>query len=74
MEDTTEILAKFRNGEQRYSEDPIFKEAIDSLGAGLGVYAVLDAILRRYEATRARVQKLEDDNASYKDALLHYQK
>lgn len=43
----SDILEQFRNGEERYDSDPIFKQAIDSLAAGVGVYAVLDSVLRR---------------------------
>lgn len=42
-----ETLDQFRNGAERYDNDPIFKQAIDSLVAGVGVYAVLDSVLRR---------------------------
>lgn len=43
----TETLEQFRNGAERYDNDPIFKQAIDSLVAGVGVHAVLDSTLRR---------------------------
>jgi hypothetical protein len=47
MKDLTEILDKFQNGERRYQEDEAFKNAIDSLAAGISPYAVLDSSLRR---------------------------
>lgn len=43
----SDTLEQFRNGEERYDSDPIFKQAIDSLAAGVGVYAVLDSVLSR---------------------------
>jgi len=40
-----DVLEKFVNGEERYNADPVFKKVIDSLVGGIGVYAVLDAVL-----------------------------
>ncbi len=47
MANKTEITEKFNNGEQRYQDDQNFKEAVDSLAAGVGVYAVLDKTLNQ---------------------------
>lgn len=41
-----EILALFENGERRYENDPSFKAVVDSLKMGLGVYGVLDHVLK----------------------------
>jgi len=71
-----EILEHFNNGETRYAEDPNFKEAVDSLRAGIGVYAVLDKTLNQlrvlrgiHAATTLANAVLADEVASYKDAL-----
>jgi len=53
MADKTEIIEKFNNGEQRYEDDPNFKEAVDSLAAKIGVYAVLDKTLNQLRVLRA---------------------
>lgn len=75
------VLAMFKNGEQRFETDSVFKEVCDSLVAGLGVYSVLDSVLKRYKSTRDKLaealsenQTLKDELASYKEALQHYQK
>lgn len=47
-----ETLEKFNNGEQRYEDDPRFKEAVDSLAARIGVYAVLDKALNELRVLR----------------------
>jgi len=52
-----EILALFENGERRYAEDPAFRSAADSLKMGLGVYAVLDHVMR--DAANFRLVVLE---------------
>lgn len=41
-----QVLDNFQNGEQRYDKDGYFREAITSLHAGVGVYAVLDRVLK----------------------------
>lgn len=73
MSKIDEILENFQNGPTRYDNDEYFKQAITSLQMGLGVYAVLDCVLREHSAlkiaTAHRVQRLEDELASYKDAL-----
>lgn len=53
MENVQDILDKFQNGDRRYTEDPVFKEVVYSLKAGIGAYAVLDGILRAYAANRS---------------------
>lgn len=60
-----DILEQFRNGEERYDSDAIFKQAIDSLAAGVGVYAVLDSVLRRLSHQSEVVTNL---NAKLKSA------
>jgi hypothetical protein len=80
---TEEVLPLFNNGETRYAEDPNFKEAVDSIRAGIGVYAVLDKTLNQLRVLSklhsktllnqidiiAENYKLMDEVASYKDAL-----
>jgi hypothetical protein len=41
-----DLLDRFENGELRYGRDEVFKNAIDSLKLGVGVYAVLDHTLK----------------------------
>lgn len=83
-----QIIDKFQNGEQRYDKDGYFREAITSLQAGIGVYAVLDRVLKEHvvlmrlhseevnknRVAVAEVQRLSDEVASYRDALQKYQK
>lgn len=57
-----QVIEMFQNGEQRYAEDNYFKEAIDSLTAGLGVYAVLDALLKKQSGLIAMKQAYADFN------------
>lgn len=45
-------LAKFMNGTERYANKAVFKEALDSLAGGVGVYAVLDSLIRRLDSQR----------------------
>lgn len=44
-----ETLLKFDNAEHRYDNSEAFKEAVDSLVKGLGVYAVLDNALKKID-------------------------
>jgi len=44
----TEILDKFQNGEQRYDKDAYFKEAVTAIHLGVGVYAILDRVLKEH--------------------------
>lgn len=53
-----DILEKFENGIDRYEKDPGFKITIDSLVHGIGIYAVLDSVLKASKMT-------QDMNASY---------
>lgn len=76
MPDITETLERFNNGGQRYEDDQNFKEAVDSLAAKIGVYAVLDKTLNQLRVLREIHAKtieqnigLSDEVASYKDAL-----
>lgn len=83
-----QILEHFQNGEQRYDKDGYFKEAITSLHVGVGVYAVLDRVLKEHtilmhlhnEQTNknrvavSEIQKLKDEVLSLTEALQHYQK
>jgi len=82
------ILEMFQNGEQRYDKDGYFREAVKAIHAGVGPYAILDRVLKEHnilmnlhseqvEKNRvqvAKIQIMEDELASYKDALQHYQK
>lgn len=56
-----ETLEQFRNGTERYDNDPIFKQAIDPLVAGVGVYAVLDSVLRRLSHQQEVVKNLKSN-------------
>jgi len=58
MGNLDEILEKFENGERRYNEDPIFKVAIQPLVAGLGVYAVLDSVLKTTKLAHGNITRL----------------
>lgn len=66
-------LEKFRNGEERYSSDSIFKQALDSLTAGVGVYAVLDSILRRLSHQVEVANKLREENKTLTEKLKKYE-
>jgi len=57
-----QILGKFENGEQRYETDPHFQEAADALKAGLGVYAVLDKVLKQNTFMRASMLAMSNTN------------
>jgi hypothetical protein len=61
----TETLEQFRNGEERYDSDSTFKQAIDSLAAGVGVYAVLDSALRRLSHQQEVVSNLTNKLKSH---------
>lgn len=62
MATINETLEKFNNGEQRYQDDPNFKEAVDSLAAKIGVYAVLDKTLNQLRVLRAIHAKTIEQN------------
>jgi len=62
-----EILEKFQNGETRYNGDPFFNAAIQSLLKGLGVYAVLDKVLREHKALRAAYELERESNKRLTD-------
>ncbi len=82
------VLENFQNGEQRYDKDGYFKEAVTAMQAGVGVFAILDRILKEHtilmrlhsealdknRVAVAQVARLLDEVASYKDALQRYQK
>lgn len=59
---TQEIVDKFNNGEQRYEDDQNFKEAVDSLAAKIGVYAVLDKTLNQLRVLREIHAKTIEQN------------
>lgn len=61
-ESTVEL---FRNGFYRYDNDPIFKQAIDSLVGGVGVYAVLDSVLRRLSHQSEVVKNLKTPGPTF---------
>ena len=62
-----ETLEKFNNGEQRYEEDQNFKEAVDSLAAKIGVYAVLDKTLNQLRVLRGIHAKTIEQNKQLVD-------
>ena len=62
MNPITETLEKFNNGEQRYEDDQNFKEAVDSLANGIGVYAVLDKTLNQLRVLREIHAKTIEQN------------
>lgn len=43
-----EILERFQNGEQRYDTNGYFKEAVTAIHSGVGIYAVLDRVLKEH--------------------------
>jgi len=43
-----EILERFQNGEQRYDTNAYFKEAVTAIHSGVGIYAVLDRVLKEH--------------------------
>lgn len=61
MGNLNEILEKFENGERRYNEDPIFAEVIKSLYMGIGVYAVLDHVLKATKLAHGNITRLSTD-------------
>jgi hypothetical protein len=65
----TETLEQFRNGQERYDNDPVFKQAIDSLAAGVGVYAVLDSVLRRLSHQQEVVSNLTNQLKDNRNAV-----
>lgn len=83
MSNLREVLERFQNGEQRYEQDKHFTDVITVLQSGVGVYAVLDRVLKEravllhlhnetLETLRASIaenQRLIDEVESYKDAL-----
>lgn len=63
-----DLLDMFQNGERRYAENPAFKAAIESLRGGLGVYAVLDHVLKdRSALSDAAIQLKTKYNLVYAD-------
>ena len=82
----TEILEKFQNGEQRYDKDAYFKEAVTAIHLGVGIYAVLDRVLKEHlilmnlhneAVNKNRVavgecQRLADEVLSLTEALQHH--
>jgi len=83
-----EVLEKFQNGEQRYDTNAYFKEAINSIAAGLPAHVVLDRVLKEHvilmhlhneELNKNRVavgecQRLSDEVKSLTEALQHFQR
>jgi len=43
-----EILERFQNGEQRYGTNAYFKQAVTAIHLGVGIYAVLDRVLKEH--------------------------
>lgn len=43
-----EILERFQNGEQRYDTNAYFKAAVTAIYSGVGIYAVLDRVLKEH--------------------------
>jgi len=48
----TELLAKFKNGEELYKKSPLFNQAIQMMVEGLDVYQVLEEIILANERTQ----------------------
>jgi len=82
----TEILEIFQNGEQRYDKDAYFKEAVTAIHLGVGIYAVLDRVLKEHvilmnlyneqinknRVAVAECQRLTDEVLSLTEALQHH--
>jgi len=71
-----EILERFQNGDQRYERDAYFKGAITAIHSGVGVYAILDRVLKEHAILmHLHTEQLNKNQvavrevASYKDAL-----
>jgi len=60
----SDILVQFENGELRYDEDPVFRSIADSLKMGLGVYGVLDHMIKERNALSL---KLAISNSEVRD-------
>ncbi len=60
MKTLDEILENFQNGERRYEQDADFKAAVNSLKAGVGVYAVLDHMLRENNSLRINLAAAQE--------------
>jgi hypothetical protein len=68
-----EELEKFRNGAARYDASEVFKEALNSLAGGVGVYAVLDSLLRRLEFQRAVYTRQKEEIETLTKRLRKYE-
>jgi hypothetical protein len=68
-----EELAKFRNGEERYASNDIFIQALNSLAAGVGVYAVLDSVLRRLDFQRIVYVRQKEEIRQLTEKLKKYE-
>ena len=73
MNPIAETLEKFNNGEQRYQDDQNFKEAVDSLAAKIGVYAVLDKTLNQLRVLREIHAKTVEQNNRLIERLMYYE-
>ena len=69
MSQLIEVIEKFNNGESRYAEDPNFAEAVNSLAAGIGVYAVLDKTLNQLRVLQELNRKTRDQLKGLEVAL-----
>ena len=76
MSSLIEIVDKFNNGRDRYTQDPNFANAVNYLRFGVEVYEVLDYMLNQLRVLQAmhaqaieENKQLVDDLASYSDAL-----
>lgn len=49
-----EILELFQNGETRFEQDETFNKVVQLLHNNIGVYAVLDTVIKDYSALRKK--------------------
>lgn len=50
-QEITEILEKFKNGEELYRNSALFNKAVQMMAEGMNIYEVFEAILKVYEQT-----------------------
>lgn len=56
----SDLTDRFENGETRYFQDLNFKQAIDCLSTGVGVYAVLDGTLKKLARAEMANEKISE--------------
>lgn len=59
----TEILKKFKNGEELYKKSPLFNQATQMMIEGVDVYDVLEEIIKAAERTSNAFEDYVNRNA-----------